>query len=340
MMNHPDDFDEKILSRILANPNDRDYIEHILDKLLEGKVYKDTIKHIVQLGFIYRTQFFAPEQPISDHDLTSKIGLYLTDESIQYSPDCKSPFLYRLHFFLTEKKNAEAQQIVDELFMRGIEFEDGTILWKYATQDGTEYVNWGLSHGIAGIAALLAQGIETGALNLSLNKHLLEKLGYVLVSQGIMQQRMSDFEGGVVDCFMIYGYCYGVLPTALSLYRIAVFTGNAEWKEYARQVIERLAEYRPDNSSFQHHFLCHGFAGVALAFFVAYKRIGNPEFLTASEAWAEISHTELASNREGLANALQNRLDHSLLFGLPGIELAIQTISFDKSIWWTPMLGY
>lgn len=294
---------------------------------------EEQIKELIRLGWL------CEMHTCIDTTVSSLITDKIESYGFEYSPDCKSPFLYRLHYYLAANDQYKSQEILDQIYEKAIP-QNGKLFWDYKSSSGDRYINWGLSHGIAGIASFILHGLENGTLNHSRNFEVLDEISKSILEDSYLKQILSTHGKETTNCFLTFGYCYGVLPILFILLRISLQIDNRDLQLFCETNIIQLSKFQPKEGHFDHYYLCHGYTGVALTFYSGYKRLKHKYIYEASKTWINFTQNALENNRSSILNTLNNNLDSSLLFGTPGIDLTIASINGETKVPWYLLLGY
>jgi lantibiotic modifying enzyme len=150
------------------------------------------------------------------------------------------------------------------------------------------YFNLGLSHGAAGVVAFLARALEAPQCSGQARGLLDEAVPWLLAQRGT---------GGNVSCFPSWAgpglalrpsrlaWCYGDLGIATALLAAGRATGNQGWVAEALAIARHSAGRPEEGSGVRDVALCHGAAGVSLAFSRFFQVTGEPCFREAARLW-------------------------------------------------------
>lgn len=226
---------------------------------------------------------------------------------------------------------------------------DGSLYW--TLYDGLtskvekNKANFGLSHGMPAIIALLAKyhQINPQALTYDLIKggcsFILTKKNPAGMYNSIYPYSIDLKKPEYVSSRL--GWCYGDLGVAISFLHAYNATHEQQYKEEAVQIINHSVSRRDFQSNdIKDAALCHGTAGIAQIFRKFYHVTGNVELKNTSDFWIDQT-LELIKPQPGLATG-KTKWDtkigyvenYGLLEGLSGVGLALlSAVSADHQPW-------
>lgn len=193
--------------------------------------------------------------------------------------------------------------------------------------------NLGLSHGMAGIIAILAKLHAFDDFKGSTENMLKGAISYVM---GYRKENDSFFlfpnlvstNGGENGPSRL-GWCYGDLGIGLQLWFASKELDDQALAHKAILILKHCANRRlPEETLVKDAALCHGSYGIALMFLRIYKETLDPDFSEAVEFWIQ-DGLQKAFHKDGYAGYKQWRdvdswrNEISLLEGITGIGLAI-----------------
>jgi hypothetical protein len=214
------------------------------------------------------------------------------------------------------------------------------------------YWNFGVAHGMPGVAALLARFVAAGVE--------VERAGALL--EGIMQCLLTiepaatgekyppwltgraEAELGAIPDGERSGrlaWCYGDLGASLALFSAAQATGNAMWRDEAIALARGCAARGEAKAQLRDTAICHGALGAAHQFNRLWQATGDEGFATAARHWLDRG---LAMRRDhpvaGFPSCLfedgvENWVaDGTLLSGAAGVALILHAmITRTEPLW-------
>ena len=196
------------------------------------------------------------------------------------------------------------------------------------------FFNLGLSHGAAGIVAVLGGACAAGTAGA---RPLLDRAMDGLLARRLPADGICCFPHfyvpGVETRASRLAWCYGDPGMAVALLVAGRGAGEPEWERIALEVA-RSAARRPEvEARVQDAGLCHGAAGVAHIFHRMYVTTGDEELAAAARSWYEQT---LSYHAPGLGvggfrswstggpdDTLDWRDDPGFLEGAAGVGLAL-----------------
>jgi hypothetical protein len=218
------------------------------------------------------------------------------------------------------------------------------------------YWNFGVAHGMPGVAAMLARFVAAGVEA--------ERAGVLL--DGIMQcllaieptatgekypswlaGRAEDELGAIPDQERRgrLAWCYGDLGASLALFSVAQATGNAMWRDEALALARVCAARSDAKAQLRDTAICHGALGVAHQFNRLWQATGDEGFAAAARHWLDRG---LAMRRDhpiaGFPSCLfedgvENWVaDGTLLSGAAGVALILHAMITTTEPAWDRLL--
>lgn len=184
------------------------------------------------------------------------------------------------------------------------------------------FFNLGVSHGVPGVIAWLA---ETHAAGLEVRPLLDQAVSWML-RQKLPPESEAVFPNGVAPGTSPspsrLAWCYGDPGVAVTLMNAARRTGNPAWEHEARAVLRAAAARRHEPPQFDAG-LCHGSAGLAHLFNRMFQATGEPSAREAAIHWVERT-LGLRRPGEGVAGFVAWSIDenHEKVWkGEPGLQV-------------------
>ena len=209
--------------------------------------------------------------------------------------------------------------------------------------------NVGLSHGTAGVVALLAR-LATAKVPRA--RALLERAMTFLCSiEGPLEARFPAWLVGGPDEPEVAGaassrlaWCYNDLGVAVAMLAAGRATGNATWSGDALALARDCAGRTGDRAKLDDAGLCHGYFGAAHLFQRLHHATGEAGFAEAARRW--LAHG-LATRNDRPVAGFPRKLgdgsddwmaDASLLTGAAGVALALHAMITSVEPGWDQLL--
>lgn len=193
--------------------------------------------------------------------------------------------------------------------------------------------NLGLSHGAAGVVALLGAASRVGIAGA---RPLLERAMGWLLARRLPDGQESCFSHFYVPGTAVRGsrlaWCYGDPGMAAALYVAGRGAGEPAWERIGLEVARSAAVRSEEEARVQDAGICHGAAGVAHIFHRMYCMTGDETLAAAARTWYErtldyripdLGFGGFRSWATGLDEKLDWRDDPGFLEGAAGIGLAL-----------------
>jgi lantibiotic biosynthesis protein len=185
-------------------------------------------------------------------------------------------------YALARRNRALATAVVARLGAISTSQLDGMV-WIRRDND---LVDLGTAHGLAGIAAMLAQARAAGipgATRLS-QRALRGLLGYARWdAPSVFSDRLAIGASPTGDCRL--AWCYGDLGAACALQTAAEATRDKRLRATAHRLARHAAARSPASSGVVDCGVCHGSAGIALGLQRMHVASGDPALADAARAW-------------------------------------------------------
>jgi len=150
------------------------------------------------------------------------------------------------------------------------------------------YYNLGVAHGVPGVLYFLSEVAERG-LDERAERMLAGAMAWFL-----MQRRppgaLSWFSPWIAadeSADARLGWCYGDLGIAAVLLRISRRAGRADWRTFAKGLLEHCLAWPMERAGVNDAPLCHGAAGAAHILNRIYQDEGDERCRDAATAWFE-----------------------------------------------------
>jgi hypothetical protein len=132
-------------------------------------------------------------------------------------------------------------------------------------------------------------------------------------------------------------WCYGDPGSAIGLMHLADIMKDYELKSLAITILKHsTTRTNPSSNLVNDPFICHGAAGIALIYLVAYKNTGIADFKTASNKWYR--YMLQLTSKELYVKNFENQ-NYALLTGYYGVAMTIMTLNnIAEADWLYPLL--
>ncbi len=214
--------------------------------------------------------------------------------------------------------------------------ENGMYYWKsYSRQNfDKNYINLGLSHGMAAILSVIGKGYHFLDNNLAVS--LLMGVYELYRQNENPDSYYSMFPNGVSKREQAgesrLAWCYGDIGIGLSFLNVGISTSKSIFFDYGLKVLKKtIIRKRNKECLITDPFFCHGSSGVALAYLNAYKLSGELEFLDCANYWYEQTLIIMNQNKWKSYN-------YGILEGLCGIGLMLLSFESEKNLEWEELL--
>jgi hypothetical protein len=206
------------------------------------------------------------------------------------------------------------------------------------------YWNFGLAHGMPGVAALLARFVAAG-IEVARSRALLDGVvGCLLaIEPAANSARYPSWIAGGPDTQIAaleigdrrgrLAWCYNDLGASIALLSAADATGNAAWRAEALALALSCAGRDEARALVRDGGLCHGALGAAHVFGRLWQATGDAEFERAARHWLDrglamrmdrpLAGFPASSIEDGVENWIA---DPSLLAGASGVALALHAM--------------
>jgi len=308
--------------------------------LISNFYNEESVIEVINIGWLYSSSYTENIDFSKRKIVLEKVRKILGEISFSISSDCKRSFLYQLLFYINTKDNQSVNTIFNQLISQAV-INENSIHWLYCKSDGQEYINWGASHGILGIAGLIAKAIENGVVEREQYCPILKKIINGYINSEYYKESIDTLEKKQINYFSHFGYCYGHLTGLIILYRCSKVLFDKKLEDDVTMEVMKLSKIEPKLCDFEYHFLCHGYTGVALVFYYWYLLKGDKWFLNVSKKWLHLTENEFIKHEYSIEifNKFNDEFNKSLLFGSTGILLAQKNIIMENEIPWIDLLG-
>lgn len=275
------------------------------------------------------------------------VDRYLFEVAMEQIEGGEIDFLYGasgiLHYFLEKSHQSPIEDylhsMVQKMADHALIYPDTSYLYpNIYSNKGSQYLDFGLSHGVCGVLLVLLQAQEKG-----IQKELIEPL----VSGGL--NLMIDFRGHVSTEENLYsffpffldkesskpyfgnrlGWCYGDLNQALLLYRSSQLFQREEYRKLGDLVgTHTLLRKEKESTEIEHMHFCHGSAGLATFYQTLYELSGIETYHEGYEYWIEQTLIHLCDQSDDLLQ------EPGLLEGLIGIAFTLLSYLSHQRLDW------
>jgi len=207
--------------------------------------------------------------------------------------------------------------------------------------------NLGLSHGTAGVIALLARLVAIPRARALLD----QAMTFLCAIEGPLEARFPAWLAGGPDEPDVAGaassrlaWCYNDLGVAVAMLAAGRATGNATWSGDALALARNCAGRTGDPAKLDDAGLCHGYFGAAHLFQRLHHATGEACFAEAARRW--LAHG-LATRDDRPIAGFPRKLgdgsddwtaDASLLTGAAGVALALHAMITSVEPGWDQLL--
>jgi lantibiotic modifying enzyme len=218
--------------------------------------------------------------------------------------------VYVLERSPSPQRTALLERIVDRLSETSMRTADG-ITWHTPPELLVDwqrelypagYYNLGLSHGVAGVIALLGRLHGEGIAAPQVRTLLDGAVSWLLSMENPAESpsrfgtRWTGVPGERREPWSRVSWCYGDLGIAAALLAAARHAGEPSWEREALRIARDVARRPVQGSGVADAGICHGAAGNGHVFNRLYQATGDALFLDAARAWFE---SALAMRRPG-----------------------------------------
>jgi len=191
------------------------------------------------------------------------------------------------------------------------------------------YWSLGVAHGTPGVIAALANLVRA-ELEVSRAARLLDDaVRFLLAAEPPGPDRFADWHPRPPRSVCRVAWCYGDLSVAIALLVAARARRRPDWEAEALALARPMAARTAADAGIQDAGLCHGSAGAAHLFGRLWAATGEPVFHAAAQRWLDDTLARCAARQDGPA----------LLYGAPGIALALGAAISDDEPTWDRLLG-
>lgn len=203
-------------------------------------------------------------------------------------------------------------------------------------QEGVAGINLGMAHGIAGVLAALCG-----------NGRPEHDDAIALAADFLLRARNADgsWPAVVLECGTVsarVSWCYGTPGIAAALAQAGVRLNSRRLLSISKEAL-RGALFSRDSWHLGDYAICHGLAGIALSCFSVARRTHDSALLQcAKELSAEIENAHDDAYRWGYRSRSAEGEpydDLTLLTGVVGIALTIDTVLYDGDMQWMRALA-
>ena len=209
----------------------------------------------------------------------------------------------------------------------------------------------GLSHGAAGVVALLGAACHAGVARATAERLLAGAVPWLLarrLSAGGTARFASYYHPDVAQPPARLAWCYGDLGIAAALHVASRGAGREDWEREAVALAVAAAQRPQATSGVLDAGLCHGAAGAGHLFHRLYQESGDELLRAAADRWLRHAlelrrpGTGVAGYRawsSDLSGTLAWRDDPGLLEGAAGVALALLAAVSSVAPEWDRMLA-
>ncbi|HTL97664.1 MAG TPA: lanthionine synthetase C family protein [Holophagaceae bacterium] len=253
---------------------------------------------------------------------------------------------------------AIAEQVVRDLERESVVTDLG-ITWHSAPQflpswqremNPEGHFDLGISHGVSGVIAFLAQAFAVG-VEADRARRLLEGAVPWLLAQrypteeALRFPRLRNGRGEAEPVRYGVSWCYGDLSASIALLGAARRIGRSDWETEALDLARRMSARTPATVDMPATGLCHGAIGAAHLFNRLFQATGEPAFEAAARAWI----TETFVRWDGLKLTGMESIDYpdmpawycdaGFLVGWAGVGLGLlAAVTAQEPVWDRMML--
>ena len=241
--------------------------------------------------------------------------------------------------------------MLEHLEQTSISTGDDKLYWKQPAIDklkelsiGNEHsINLGFAHGVPGIIASILAATSVPELKEQANDLLVKSCKWLLEQQVDASKYGSYFPHKTSAAKKSrIGWCYGDLPIALLLARVANALQDQNLKSEALKIAMHCSKRRRENEYIKDEGLCHGSSGIFILYRLIALEFEDSYFDQVANYWLEFVFESFDSKGlEGLFPYLEDMSEHvensGFLMGLSGIGMALMT-ELDNDYGWTECL--
>ena len=191
------------------------------------------------------------------------------------------------------------------------------------------YWNLGVAHGTPGVIAALANLVMAGLETTRAGALLDRAVAFLLAAEPPRADRFADWHPRPPRRGRRVAWCYGDLGVAIALLVAARARRRTDWESEAIDLARAVAARTGDDAAIVDPGLCHGSAGAAHLFGRLWAATGEPVFRAAALRWID----------DTVARCAASPRDGALLYGSPGIALALGAAISDGEPVWDRVLG-
>lgn len=294
-----------------------------------------TVEHLVEYNFI----------KANTNKIIGSLDNFLFPYMIHYAREGNYDYLHGalgLGLYYSSRRSSEwaheyLVELVVELEKQATRMKRG-IAWerKLKAPSNASVYNLSMSHGIAGVIAILGRLYEIGICKEKVFELATGAVIYLLNNRRKANERYL-FPGWIHkdDMEMMQGgrlaWCYYDMGISIALWQAGQLFGNEQWKREATDILLHTINIRDiGESGVRDAGLCHGAAGIAHIYHRMYRYTNVEVFRDSAIFWFE-QCVKMASFDDGLAGyktfetveygGWQN--DYGFLNGIAGIGLAL-----------------
>lgn len=300
-----------------------------------------TLEHLVKNSFV----------DLDTDDVLAPMDKYIDDWQKENLKNRDFDYLHNglgasMYFLSRGKLGEQYLRDIPKLLQANAEIDPDFIEVKWQSEIGIDTkkygYNFGLSHGIPSIIALLAKFVKND-VDKDLSIKLLRGATNYIVMNGFDADELSEFPYSIVEGkkpnSSRLAWCYGDLGVAIALYQASKVLEDDELRDYSIGVLKKSCQRRDlKENGVVDAGLCHGTTGNAHMYNRMYLETGDDVFKEAAEYWFKQT-LEFAHFEDGYAGFKQFRFEdeevrwensYGFLEGISGIGLAL--ISFVSDI--------
>jgi hypothetical protein len=207
----------------------------------------------------------------------------------------------------------------------------------------------GISHGVPGVIAFLAQACAAG-VEADRARRLLEGAVPWLLAQrypageALRFPRLRNGRGEAEPVRYGVSWCYGDLSVSIALLGAARRIGRPDWEAEALDLAHRMPARTPVEVDMPATGLCHGAIGAAHLFNRLFQATGDPAFEAAARAWlAETSARWDGRSLAGMESGDYPKMpawycDAGFLVGWAGVGLGLLAAVTAREPTWDRMM--
>lgn len=258
-------------------------------------------------------------------------------------------------YFLSRKSNPNSDRYLNDyvdILTEHCEFENNCCKWQakmLAKHDPIMTYNFGMSHGLASIIAILSKISQKWGNNDKIERLIEGTVNYLLSNRLDIKEHTSHFPNFISSDGNKSGasrlaWCYGDLGISIALWNASKVIDDAELEKNVIEVLLHTTKRRDlHTNQVKDAGLCHGTSGIAHIYNRMHINTGISEFKETSNYWFNKT-LEFAKFEDGLAGFKYWRHgigwanDYGFLEGIAGIGLALISYVSDIEPAWDECL--